>query len=81
MLELDIGKKGIQELAAIETEELSSTRLIKLEEERSKQVKYEVITKAARKFIAKNLLMVFDTVCIRVEMGVIMKDLQDQRGR
>jgi hypothetical protein len=39
MLELDIDKKGIQELAAIEPEELSSPRLIKLEEERSKQVK------------------------------------------
>lgn len=39
MLESDLGEKRIQELVGIEAEELSSKELIKLEDERGKQVK------------------------------------------
>lgn len=39
MLESDLGEKRIQEFVGIEAEELSSEELIKLEDERGKQVK------------------------------------------
>lgn len=39
MLESDLGEKRIQELVGIEAEELSSKELIKLKDERGKQVK------------------------------------------
>lgn len=39
MLESDLGEKRIQKLVGIEAEELSSEELIKLKDERGKQVK------------------------------------------
>lgn len=87
-LELGIDEMVIYELVGIDAGELSNEELIKLEEDRSKEVeaKEEIVLEATRKCTTKKLSEVFATVSngmlmLEKKWTSFMRNLQDIMGR